>query len=129
MKIYGAGSLEDVKKSVELGVEGILTNPQGFEQYYQGKMTLEEITVALCDIAKDLPVFIQVHGATSEDIVKRAHEIHAISPKQVGIKIVSNEKGFWAIKKLQDEGINCIATTLFTLSQASIAATVGAWGI
>jgi transaldolase len=31
--------------------------------------------------------------------------------------------------KLQKEGINCIATTLFTVSQAVIAASVGAFGI
>ena len=35
MKIYGAGSLEEIKKSTALGAVGILTNPQGFEQYFE----------------------------------------------------------------------------------------------
>ena len=129
MKIYGAGSLEDVKLSVELGSEVILTNPQGFDVYYKGQMTLEEITKALCKTAKGKKVFIQIHGKDSESIVERGIALHKISPEQVGFKIVANEKGFWAIKKLQEMGIDCIATTLFSLSQASIAATVGAWGI
>jgi transaldolase len=127
MKIYGAGSLDDIKKSVELGVVGILTNPQGFDQYYEGEMTLEEITKAICEIT-DLPVFIQIHGSTTEELVKRAHQLHEIS-SQVGFKIISDEKGFFAISRLQKEGIQCIATTLFTISQAAVAANVGAFGI
>jgi len=127
MKIYGAGSLEDIKKCVKLGVVGILTNPQGFDQYFKGKKTLKEITKEICNIT-DLPVFIQIHGSCTDEIIERAHKLHTISP-QVGFKIISNEKGFFAISKLQKEGINCIATTLFTVSQAVIAASVGAFGI
>ena len=59
MKIYGAGSLADIRACLELGVEGILTNPQGFEQYYGGSMTLQEITQAICDLT-DLPVSLRV---------------------------------------------------------------------
>ncbi|MCK5811315.1 MAG: hypothetical protein KAG94_00310 [Clostridiales bacterium] len=127
MKLYGAGSLEEIKKCDELGVVGILTNPQGFEQYFEGKKTLEEITKAICEITT-LPVFIQIHGETTEDIVKKAVSLHKIS-KQVGFKIIADEKGFFAISILQKMGINCIATTLFTISQAAIAANVGAFGI
>lgn len=128
MKIYGAGSLEDIKDSVELGVLGILTNPQGFDQYFNGKRTLKEITLSICDIT-DLPVFIQIHGQSREKLVERALELNQISKKQVGFKIISDEKGFWAISELQKLGINCIATSLFTISQAAIAASVGAFGI
>ena len=127
MKIYGAGSLDDIKKSVELGVDGILTNPQGFDQYFKGEKTLLEITQSICDITK-LPVFIQIHGKTSDEIIKKAKELYKVS-KQVGFKIISDEKGFLAIRELQKMGINCIATTLFTISQAMIAAKVGAFGI
>ncbi len=127
MKIYGAGSLEEIKMCDELGAVGILTNPQGFDQYFNGEKTLKEITKSICDIT-DLPVFIQIHGETTEDIVNKAIELHKIS-NQVGFKIIADEKGFFAISKLQKMGINCIATTLFTISQAAIAANVGAFGI
>lgn len=127
MKIYGAGSLDDIRQSVELGVSGILTNPQGFDQYFKGELTLKEITQAIVDVT-DLPVFIQIHGETPEKIVDTGRELHAISP-QVGFKIIANEKGFKAIAALQQEGINCIATCLFTVSQAAVAASVGAFGI
>ena len=127
MKIYGAGSLEDIRRCDELGAVGILTNPQGFEQYFGGKMTLSEITEAIVDVT-DLPAFIQIHGATTEDIVARARELHEISPR-VGFKIIADTKGFPAIRHLQQLGINCIATTLFTISQAAVAASVGAFGI
>jgi transaldolase len=92
-----------------------------------GEMTLGEITKTICDIT-DLPVFIQVHGKNTNAIVKKAQELHAISA-QVGFKIISDEKGFNAIAKLQKEGINCIATTLFSISQAAVAASVKAFGI
>ena len=131
MKIYGAGSLEDVRICTKLGVAGILTNPQGFEQYYEGKMTLEEITKALLEASDDgrnIPVFIQIHGKDAAAIVERARKLRRISPR-VCAKIIADEKGFEAIRILQSEGINCIATCLFSISQAAVAAMVGAYGI
>lgn len=127
MRIFGAGSIEDVQRCTQLGVEGILTNPQGFDQYFQGEMTLEEITRALVD-ASDAPVFVQIHGESTEALVKRARSLHSIS-ERVGFKILADEKGFPAIRILQQEGIDCIATCLFSVSQAAVAATVGAYGI
>ena len=127
MKIYGAGSLDDIRKCEELGAVGILTNPQGFDQYFKGELTLKEITKAICTIT-DLPAFIQIHGKNADEIVKKARELHEISP-QVGFKIVADEKGFNAIARLQKEGIDCIATTLFSISQAAVAASVKAYGI
>lgn len=127
MKIYGAGSLDDIKKCTELGVSGILTNPQVFDRYFESGMTLEDITRAITEVT-DLPVFIQIHADSQDALVARAEKLHAIST-QVGFKIVADEKGFWAIRRLQKKGIACIATTLFSISQASVAATVGAFGI
>jgi transaldolase len=127
MKIYGAGSLDDIKLCSKLGVAGILTNPQGFEQYFEGKLTLPEITRAIVETT-ELPVFIQIHGDSSRALVVKAQSLHEISPR-VGFKIIANEKGFQAIGELQKQGINCIATTLFSISQAVVAASVGAFGI
>jgi transaldolase len=127
MKIYGAGSIQDIKQCSELGAAGILTNPQGFEQYFEGKMSLPEITRAIVE-ATDLPVFIQIHGRSSQALVDKASSLHEISP-QVGFKIIADEKGFQAIAALRKKGINCIATTLFSVSQAAVAASVGAFGI
>ncbi|NLF27626.1 MAG: hypothetical protein GX592_06975 [Clostridiales bacterium] len=127
MKIYGAGSLEDIRRCTELGVAGILTNPQGFEQYYKGEMTLVEITKAILD-ESDTPVFIQVHGPDANAIVERVVELRKLSDRVCG-KIIADEKGFLAIKRLQRMGINCIATCLFSISQAAVAAMVGAYGI
>ncbi len=128
MKIYGAGSLEDIRICTELGCEGILTNPQGFDVYYKGEMTLTEITQAILDASGNLPVFIQIHGENDDAIVKRAHELRKLS-NRVNMKIIGDEKGFRAIRRLQQEGINCIATCVFSVSQAAIAAMVGAYGI
>lgn len=127
MRFYGAGSLEDIGRCEELGVSGILTNPEGFEVFFGEEMTLPEIAKAIVEVT-DLPIFIQIHGQTTEDLIKKGEELHKISP-QVGFKIIANEKGFLAIKALQKKGISCIATCLFTLSQAAVAAMVGAFGI
>ena len=127
MKIYGAGSLEDIKLCSKLGAAGILTNPQGFEQYFEGKMTLADITRAIVETT-DLPVFIQIHGENAQSLVDKARRLNEISPR-VGFKIIADEKGFKAIAELQKQGINCIATTLFSISQAAVAAGVGAFGI
>ena len=92
MKIYGAGSLEDIKKCVELGVSGILTNPQGFDVYFKGEKTLDEITKSICDIT-DLPIFVQIHGRSSHEIADKARKLHKIS-SNVGFKIIADGKGF-----------------------------------
>lgn len=128
MNIYGAGSLDEIRKCDELGCKGILTNPQGFEQYFGGTMTLSEIARAISETT-DLPFFLQIHGRDTDEIVRRGVELNAISPDQIGFKIISNPKGFHAIRRLETRGIRCIATTLFSVSQASVAATVGAFGI
>ncbi len=127
MRIYGAGSLEDIRKCSELGVKGILTNPQGFEQYFENKHTLAEITQMILD-STHLPVYIQIHGRDSKTLVDRGRILHKISDR-VGFKIIADEKGFKAISVLQREGIDCIATTLFTPAQAAVAASIGAFGI
>ena len=75
-----------------------------------------------------MPIFIQIQGETTEQIVDKACNLHEIS-SNVGFKIIADEKGFFAISKLQKMGINCIATTLFSISQAAVAASVGAFGI
>jgi TalC/MipB family fructose-6-phosphate aldolase len=127
MKIFGAGSLDDIRKCTELGVAGILTNPQGFDEYYKGQMTLEEITKAILDVS-NTPVFIQVHGPNAETIVHRTKALRSLSSR-VNAKIIADQKGFEAIRILQHEGIDCIATCLFSVSQAAVAAMVGAYGI
>ena len=127
MKIYGAGSLEDIRRCTELGVAGILTNPQGFDVYYKGEMTLTEITKAILDNS-DKEVFIQVHGPDADTIVNRVVELRKLSNRVCG-KIIADEKGFEAIGRLQKMGIDCIATCLFSVSQAAVAAMVGARGI
>ena len=58
----------------------------------------------------------------------KARSLHEISAR-VGFKIIADEKGFQAIAELKKQGINCIATTLFSVSQAAVAASVGAFGI
>jgi TalC/MipB family fructose-6-phosphate aldolase len=127
MHIYGAGSLEDIRKCTELGVAGVLTNPQGLDVYYKGEMTLVEITKAILDNSTG-PVFIQVHGPDREAIVAKARELRKISDR-VNAKIIADRKGFEAIRVLQQEGMDCIATCLFSISQAAVAAMVGAYGI
>jgi transaldolase len=127
MKIFGAGSIEDIKKCSDLGVAGIFTNPQGFDQYFQGKATLEEITQEILRVS-EAPIFIQIHGESVEALVMRARQLHGLSSR-VGFKIIADEKGFRAIRELEKENIRCIATCLFTVSQAAVAAMVGAYGI
>ncbi len=81
-------------------------------------MTLADITRAILETT-DLPVFIQIHGDSSGALVENAQSLHEISPR-VGFKIIADEKGFHAIAELQKQGINCIATTLFSISQAAV---------
>ena len=112
-----------------LGAIGILTNSNGILKVYGPDMTLKESAKRMLDDSKDLWVFQSIHGQTCKDIVDKALDIYELDPERMGFKIASNVEGFKAMKALSDRGIRVVATAMFTMEQAYMAAVAGAYAV
>ncbi|MCI6693075.1 MULTISPECIES: transaldolase family protein [unclassified Clostridium] len=129
MKIYiGVNNKENMVLAARLGVPAILTNANSILRTYGENTSLKECTQKMLDESDNLPVFPSVHGKDYNDIVRKSLDLCSLSPR-VGVKIISTSDGFQAIKILSDMGIKCIATGLYTVWQAVIAAQVNAFAI
>ena len=129
MKLYvGVNTPEKMRAGAELGAYGVLTNSNIVLKIYGPDVTLEESTRRMLD-ESGIRVFQAIHGPDTQTIVEKARRIHAIDPQRVGVKILSNTQGFSAMRVLAAEGIDCIATGMFTYTQALIAADAGAYAI
>ncbi len=129
MRFYvGMNTGEKMRAGAALGAPAVLTNSNGNVRVFGTGTTLDEATKILLE-ESGIRVFQSIHGRDVEEIVATARRIHAIDPQKVGVKILSDTKGFTAMRVLSAEGIDCIATGLFTLTQACVAAQVGAYAI
>ncbi|MBP3853674.1 MAG: hypothetical protein J6D18_03805 [Erysipelotrichaceae bacterium] len=124
----GKDLFQDIKKAKQLGCVGILTNVELLLEMFGSGHTPTEMTRKLLEMDKEMKVFMSVYGESAKEMIQMAHDCCRLS-KRVGVKIPSCEEGFLAIRQLSKEGIDCIATTLFTYSQAYMALATGAYAI
>ena len=117
---------ETLRTVAELGGQGILTNANTIYKFFGSEKTLDEITQWMLDNSFGMPVFPSIHGKDTRSIVEVGRRLHALDPQRVGVKILSNTQGFSAMRVLSAEGVRCVATGMFTYTQALIAAYSGA---
>ena len=130
MRIYtGLYDPETLRTVAELGGQGILTNANTIYKFFGSEKTLDEITQWMLDNSFGMPVFPSIHGKDTRSIVEVGRRLHALDPQRVGVKILSNTQGFSAMRVLSAEGVRCVATGMFTYTQALIAAYSGAYAI
>jgi transaldolase len=113
--------LDQIRDAVSTGlIDGIATNPNKIalsgKSYEQ---VLEEIRGVF-----DGPIAFQAMGATTEQIMDHARQIHGMDPK-LAVKIVANKTGLPAIKPLVAEGVRTNATLIFNPAQALMAGLAG----
>jgi transaldolase len=110
-----------IQEAVSTGlVDGIATNPNKIAQ--SGKtyrQALEEIRACFAG-----PIAFQAMGATTDEIIRHALEIHAMDPG-LAVKVVANRIGLPAIKPLVAAGVRTNATLIFNPAQALLAAQAG----
>ncbi len=113
--------LDQIKDAVSTGlVDGIATNPNKIA--LSGKsygQVLEEIRGVF-----DGPIAFQAMGATTEQIMDHARQIHGMDPK-LAVKVVANKTGLPAIKPLVADGVRTNATLIFNPAQALMAGLAG----
>lgn len=123
MKIFiDSANLAEIKEAVELGVvDGVTTNPTLIAKE-KGKF--EDIIRQICETV-DGPVCAETVSLDTDGIVKEGRELHKIH-KNVVVKIPITQAGLKAVRILEDEGIHCNVTLVFSSMQALMAAKAGA---
>ena len=122
MKIFADSTNIDKIQESSFLIDGITTNPN----------LMKSVTTTKMDFAKkiaaafpSLPISIQIHHSSIENMLAEAHEIHKIA-QNIVIKVPITQNGLIVTSKLSELNIKVNMTLCFTLSQAILAAKVGA---
>lgn len=84
-----------------------------------------EIKKLAASVPKDKVLFLQVISEETEKIVKETKKLMSLREKVI-VKIPATPNGLRAIKLLKDEGIETLATAIYSVQQALMAANCGA---
>lgn len=119
-----AGDPYEIQKRMPLGVAGIVTNPAVLRQMTEKYGPLREVVKRYCDVT-DKPVFIEVDGDTTDEVLRYAYAVREVSD-QVALKLPVSGMFLPAIAELAKAGVTVMATCLFTVNQAAVAVGAGA---
>jgi transaldolase len=102
-------------------ITGVTTNPSLLAEAREDP---EKIIQAILDV-QDGPVAVQITADESSEIIKRAHALRVFSDRII-IKIPVTQQGLIAMKSLSADQVPIMATTIFQVNQALLAALAGA---
>lgn len=107
-----------------LNITGVTTNPSIVVK--SGK-SFEELCKELVEVLdEDQLLFFQVVSEDYDGIMKEARIISKLRDKNMFVKIPVTHEGLKAIKQAKKEGIDVLATAIYTPDQAFLAAMNGA---
>ncbi len=123
MKIFiDTANVEEIKEVARLGLlDGVTTNPS---LVAKEKKPFKELLLEICQLV-DGPVSAEVLSLEAEGMIKEARRLHALHPNIV-CKIPMTKDGLKAVKVLEQEGVRCNVTLVFSPLQAILAAKAGA---
>lgn len=125
MEIWIEGSIEEVIAVANSGLVGaIATNPTIMQRWTSGGRSLEDVVTEVC-AAVSVPVYVQLHGGTVDDYVREMDHLRALS-ERIQPKLVATPAGIAATKRIAQSGLKPLVTTIATVNQAFLAASVGA---
>ena len=123
MKFFiDTANLDEIREMNDLGiVDGVTTNPSIIAR--EGK-DLKQTLIQICEMV-DGPVSGEVLALDTEGMVKEGIEISKWHPNMV-VKIPLTQAGIGAVSQLSKMGVKTNVTTVYSASQALLAAKVGA---
>lgn len=123
--ILDSSDIEQIKQLNELlSVSGVTTNPTIITK--SGR-SFEAVVNDLIEVlSEDQMIFIQVVATDFEGIMKEANYISSLRKKNMFVKIPVTHEGLKAIKECHKQGIQVLATAIYTADQAFLAAMNGA---
>ncbi|MCP4263476.1 MAG: fructose-6-phosphate aldolase [Planctomycetes bacterium] len=123
MKIFlDTGDIEGIKRANDTGLlDGITTNPTHIAK--TGRK-FQDVVKEICGIVSG-PVSVEAMADTAEDLVCEAQKAAQLAPN-VAIKIPMTVEGLKAVPILEDQGIKCNVTMVFSSTQSYLAMKAGA---
>jgi len=124
MKLFvDTGDVEEVKKANEWGfLDGVTTNPTLIAKTGKG---FRDTVLKICDANPNGDISAEVVATDFDAMLKEALEISSWHP-QIVVKVPLIEHGIRLVRELTERGIRTNVTLVFSVSQALLAAKVGA---
>ena len=124
MKLFvDTGDVEEVRQAAEWGIlDGVTTNPSLIAKSGKG---FKETVLKICELVPGGDISAEVVATDYDQMLKEALEISSWHP-QIVVKVPLIENGIKLVKTLSDRGIRTNVTLVFSVSQALLAAKVGA---
>jgi len=118
-----AAELDDIEKAYALGVFcGVASNPSLVAQAGTPSPVMVKRILKMIDD----PVFVQVAGLTTQEMIAEGTTLAQIDPERVVVKIPVTAAGIGAIHKLAAQGIRITATAICAANEALLAVLAGA---
>ncbi len=123
MKIFlDTGDVEAIKRAHDTGLlDGITTNPTHIAK--TGRK-FQDVVKEICGIVSG-PVSVEAMADTAEGLVDEAQKAAQLAPN-IAIKIPMTVEGLKAVPILEDKGIKCNVTMVFSSTQTFLAMKAGA---
>jgi len=123
MKIFlDTGDVEAIKRANDTGLlDGVTTNPTHIAK--TGRK-FQDVVKEICGIVSG-PVSVEAVAETAEDLVREAEKAAQLAPN-VAIKIPMTVDGLKAVPILEEKGIKCNVTMIFSSTQSYLAMKAGA---
>lgn len=124
MKLFvDTGDIEEVRKAASWGLlDGVTTNPTLIAKSGKG---FRETVLKICDLVPGGDISAEVVATDYDTMLKEATEIASWHP-QIVVKVPLIEEGVKLVRTLTDRGVRTNVTLVFSVSQALLAAKVGA---
>ena len=121
--IWLAGTPEDLKEWMPMGVAGIVTNTVVLNQYAKSYGNVIDLMKHYLDIT-DKPVVMEIDGHSVEELLEVGKVFTDLSD-QIILKIPCSVNGLKAFSILKEQGVETFCTTVFSLTQAAAVAQAG----
>ncbi len=123
-QIWLQGDPAELEEMMQFGVDGLITNTIILKDLADQYGQLRGLLQRYLDIS-DKELVVEVDGDTFDDFMYAAEAAYSMSDR-VLIKVPTKKIGIQAHARLRDLGVKTMATTVFSLSQAILAAAAGA---
>ena len=122
-QIWLQGDPAELEEMMQFGVDGLITNTIILKDLTDQYGQLRGLLQRYLDIS-DKELVVEVDGDTFDDFMYAAEAAYSMSDR-VLIKVPTKKIGIQAHARLRDLGVKTMATTVFSLSQAILAAAAG----
>jgi len=123
VKIFlDSANIAQIKEANDMGLlDGVTTNPTLVSQEKEDPAVIYS---TLCKMVRG-SVSVETTSNNTEEIIRQGHEIRKYG-KNATVKVACTREGLKAVKILEDSGIPCNVTLVFSPTQAFLAAKAGA---